>query len=233
MLTNTKFVERRYHVRPVMMKGEDATAFLLWYSSLLGQCLRLLSYATGALPHLRLRAFGPRPSLPPLCFGAAGRPYPALRRKSPAANHHGVGRVRRCSFTSYSFMVSVEINGSKRLLVFSAAGHVSREEVKQAAEEVRNALQDVAPGLRALIDFRWLESMRPSAASHIAEIMDALAEKQVASVIRIIPDPGKDIGLNILSQFHYARELPITTVETLVEALDRLTEQNAELAERN
>ncbi len=94
MLTNTKFVERRYHVRPVMMKGEDATAFLLWYSSLLGQCLRLLSYATGALPHLRLRAFGPRPSLPSLCFGAAGRPYRALRRKSPAANHHGVGRVR-------------------------------------------------------------------------------------------------------------------------------------------
>jgi len=130
-------------------------------------------------------------------------------------------------------MVSVEISESQRLLVFSAAGHVSREEVKQAAEEVRNALQDVAPGLRALTDFRWLDSIRPSAAPHIAEIMELLAEKQVASVIRIIPGPGKNIGLNILSQFHYARELPITTVETLVEALDRLVEQNAELAERN
>ena len=130
-------------------------------------------------------------------------------------------------------MVSVEISESKRLLVFSAAGHVSREEVKQAAEEVRNALQDVAPGLRALTDFRWLDSIRPSAAPHIAEIMELLAEKQVASVIRIIPGTGKNIGLNILSQFHYGRELPITTVETLVEALDRLVEQNAELAERN
>ena len=66
-------------------------------------------------------------------------------------------------------MVSVEINGSKRLLIISAAGHVSKEEVKHAAEKVRNALQDVAPGLRALTDFRWLESMRPSAASHIAD----------------------------------------------------------------
>ena len=130
-------------------------------------------------------------------------------------------------------MVSVEISESKRLLVFSAAGHVSREEVKQAAEEVRNALQDVAPGLRALTDFRWLDSIRPSAAPHIAEIMELLAEKQVASVIRIIPGPGKNVGLNILSQFRYARELPITTVETLVEALDRLVEQNAQLAERN
>jgi hypothetical protein len=125
-------------------------------------------------------------------------------------------------------MFSVETDKAKRLLVISAAGHVSKEEVKQAAEQVREALHDVSPGLRALTDFRWLESMRPSAAPHIAEIMDALAQKQVASVIRIIPDPGKDIGLNILSQFHYSRELSITTVETLVEALDSLIEQNAE-----
>jgi hypothetical protein len=124
-------------------------------------------------------------------------------------------------------MVSVEIDKAKRILVVSAAGHVSKEEVKEAAARVREALEDVAPGLRALTDFRWLESMRPSAAPYIAEIMDALAERQVASVIRIIPDPGKDIGLNILSQFHYNRDLPISTVETLVEALDRLLEQNA------
>jgi hypothetical protein len=129
-------------------------------------------------------------------------------------------------------MFSVETDKAKRLLVISVAGHVSKEEVKQAAEQVREALQDVAPGLRALTDFRWLESMRPSAAPHIAEIMDALAQKQVASVIRIIPDPGKDIGLNILSQFHYSRELPITTVETLVEALDSLLKQNAECEKR-
>ena len=34
--------------------------------------------------------------------------------------------------------------------------------------------------------------------------------------------------MNILSQFHYSHELPISTVETLVDALDRLLEQNAE-----
>jgi hypothetical protein len=125
-------------------------------------------------------------------------------------------------------MVSVETDRSKRLLVISAAGHVSKEEVKHAAEQVREVLQDVAPRFRVLTDFRWLQSMRSSAAPHIAEIMDALAEKQVASVIRIIPDPGKDIGLNILSRFHYSDELPISTVETLVDALDRLLEQNTE-----
>ena len=130
-------------------------------------------------------------------------------------------------------MVSVEIDRAKRLVIISAAGHVSEEEVEDAAEQLRKALQDVGPGSRALTDFRLLESIRPSASPHIADIMNALAEKQVASVIRIIPDPGKAVRLNILSQFRYAPELPITTVETLVEALDRLIEQKAEQERRD
>src|SRR5438094_4332122 len=50
----------------------------LGYSSLLGQCLRLVSYATGALPHLRLRAFHGRSSLPSLCYRIAGNSIAAL-----------------------------------------------------------------------------------------------------------------------------------------------------------
>ena len=127
-------------------------------------------------------------------------------------------------------MISVELNGSKRLLIVSAAGHVSTDEVKEAAVRLHEALQIVAPGLRALMDFRYLESIHPSAAPHISAIMKALAEKKVASVIRIIPDPGKDVGLKMLAQFRYNTELSISTVETLVEALDSLLEQNVEVA---
>ena len=47
-------------------------------SSLLGQCLRLVSYATGTLPHLRLRAFHRRSSLPSLCYRIAGNSVAAL-----------------------------------------------------------------------------------------------------------------------------------------------------------
>ena len=122
-------------------------------------------------------------------------------------------------------MVLVEIDKSKRLLVLNAAGHVSGEEVKRAANQVRDALRDAEPGLRALTDFRALESMQPSSIVYIAEIMEELANQQVASVIRIIRDPGDDLPFNILSQFHYSRELPITTVTTLVEALESLAQQ--------
>ena len=116
-------------------------------------------------------------------------------------------------------MYAVELDRSKRLLVISAAAKVTAEEAKMAAQRIREVLRDVAPGFHALADFRWLESMDPAAAQHIAAIMDALAEKNVASVTRVMPDPHKDIGLNILSQFHYGANVKIATFETLADAV--------------
>jgi anti-anti-sigma regulatory factor len=122
-------------------------------------------------------------------------------------------------------MYSVEIDRSKRLLVISALQQVTAEQAKLAAKQVRELVRDVAPGFRVLADFRWLESMDSAAAPHVAQIMDALAEKGVSSITRVMPDPHKDIGLNILSQFHYGPEIQIATFETLADALQSLTEQ--------
>jgi hypothetical protein len=122
-------------------------------------------------------------------------------------------------------MYSVEIDRSKRLLVISALQQVTAEEARLAAKQVRELVRDVAPGFRVLADFRWLESMDSAAAPHVARIMDAVAEKGVSSVTRVMPDPHKDIGLNILSQFHYGPEIQIATFETLADALQSLTEQ--------
>jgi len=121
-------------------------------------------------------------------------------------------------------MYTVELDRSKRLLVISAAQRVTAEQARQAAQQVRELLQDVAPGLRVLADFRWLESMDSATARHVADIMDVLTEKQAASVTRVIPDPHKDIGLNILSQFHYGPEIQIATFETLADALQSLVQ---------
>jgi hypothetical protein len=119
-------------------------------------------------------------------------------------------------------MYAVELDQSKRLLVISAAQRVTAEEANLAAQRIRELLHDVAPGFHVLADFRWLESMDPAAARHIAEIMDALAEKNVASVTRVMPDPHKDIGLNILSQFHYGPHVQIATFETFADALQNI-----------
>jgi anti-anti-sigma regulatory factor len=119
-------------------------------------------------------------------------------------------------------MYAVELDRSKRLLVISAAQKVTAEEAKMAARGIREVLQDVAPGLHVLADFRGLQSMDSAAAPHIAKMMDALAEKEVASVTRVMPDPHKDIGLNILSQFHYGPDVTITTFDTLADAVQSI-----------
>jgi hypothetical protein len=119
-------------------------------------------------------------------------------------------------------MYEVELDQSKRLLVISALQRVTADQAKLVAQRVRELLRDVAPGFRVLADFRWLDSMDSAAAPHVAEIMDALAEKGLASVTRVMPDPRKDIGLNILSQFHYGPEIEIATFETLADALQSM-----------
>ena len=119
-------------------------------------------------------------------------------------------------------MYAVELDRSKRLLVISASQRVTVEEAKLVSRRVRELVRDIDPGFRVLADFRWLDSMDSAAAGHVAEIMDALAEKGVASVTRVIPDPHKDIGLNILSQFHYGPEIEIATFDTLADALQSI-----------
>ena len=119
-------------------------------------------------------------------------------------------------------MYAVELDRSKRLLVISAAQTVTAEEAKMAAQRIREVLQDVAPGFQVLADFRGLQSMDSAAAPHIAKMMDALAGTEVASVTRVIPDPRKDIGLNILSQFHYGPDVTLTTFETLADAVQSI-----------
>ena len=119
-------------------------------------------------------------------------------------------------------MYAVELDRSKRLLVISAVGHVTAQQVKGVAQSVLELLQQTASGFHVLADFRWLESMDSTAAPDLAEIMDELSKKGVGSVTRVFSDPRKDIGLNILSQFHYEPNVSITTFETLADALQNI-----------
>jgi len=116
-------------------------------------------------------------------------------------------------------MYAVELDQSKQLLVISGGQRVTTREVNAVAQRVREVLQEVRPGFHVLADFRWLESMDSGAARHLAEIMDVLTEKGVGSVTRVVSDPHKDIGLNILSQFHYGANVKIATFETLADAV--------------
>ena len=85
-------------------------------------------------------------------------------------------------------------------------------------------MTEMEPGFRLLTDLSGLESMDTACAPEIGAIMDLLAEKQVGTVVRVVPDPHKDIGLNILSLFHYGPEVRLITCENLTAALQTLSD---------
>jgi hypothetical protein len=120
-------------------------------------------------------------------------------------------------------MFSVEADDSDRLLKINWSDIVTVDEMRECADQLRPLIAAMRPGFRLLGDLTGLVSMDPAGASYIAAIMDLLAAKQVGFIVRVIPDPRKDIGLNILSYFHYGPEVRVETYERLADALQRLS----------
>jgi hypothetical protein len=57
-----------------------------------------------------------------------------------------------------------------------------------------------------------------NAKQSIEKIMELLNKSGVSKVIRVIPDPKKDIGFNIMSLFHYSAGVAIHTYKSYREA---------------
>lgn len=121
-------------------------------------------------------------------------------------------------------MFQAEVDQAKNLLKISYGQHVGPEDTERAKEEILALLADVRSGFRLLTDLSALESMDLECVPHIQSVMDQCNKKGVEMVVRVIPDPEKDIGLNILSLFHYGRRVRLVTCETLAEAQKILAE---------
>jgi hypothetical protein len=81
---------------------------------------------------------------------------------------------------------------------------------------------ELSAGFRLLSDLSAVEFLEKDCDKEIARAMELFDEKGVSLVVRVIPDPSKDIGLKILALFHYA-DLPQTvTCANMVEAAKAL-----------
>ena len=104
------------------------------------------------------------------------------------------------------------------LLRIRYIGHVTAGGMKACCSEVERLLPRMVRGFTVLTDLSRLESMDLDCVPHLAKIMDLCRIRSIGTVVRIIPDSRKDIGLNILSVLHYRRGVRIVTCETLAEA---------------
>ena len=119
-------------------------------------------------------------------------------------------------------MISFEPNVARNLLEIRYGGVVRAEETEKGLEQLRASLAKLEIGFRVLVDLTALESMDVKCAPSVETAMDLCNEKGASTVVRIIPDPRRDIGLQIMSTFHYAGDVQIFTCETLAQADDLL-----------
>jgi len=115
-------------------------------------------------------------------------------------------------------MIEASIDNSTNLLKVVYGGHVGAEETKQSLAQVEPMVMQMRPGFRLLSDLRNLQSMDLGCVPYIEQVMDLCDDREIGMVVRVIPDPHKDIGLNIMSLFHYRRGVRIVTCETIEEA---------------
>ena len=115
-------------------------------------------------------------------------------------------------------MVTVSVDESKNLLTVTFAQQVGLEEAKLYLQKIEPALARLRPDFKLLVDLSSLDSMDFSCASYIDQAMDLCNQKGVAMVVRVIPDPHKDIGFHVMSYCHYSGDVQIITCENMGEA---------------
>lgn len=124
-------------------------------------------------------------------------------------------------------MFTVKVDQSRNALTISYGSRVTPDETRLCGQEVRLALEILEPGFRLIVDLTELQTMEVACSPLVADIMEKCNAAGVAEVVRIIPDPTRDIGLQILSYFHYSEEVDIRTYPSIAEATAVLDEEAA------
>jgi hypothetical protein len=113
-------------------------------------------------------------------------------------------------------------NKARRLLCLSYIQRVRSGELKRGREDIKTLLADLPPGFRLLVDLSQLEAMEFDCMKEIGRTMELFDRSGVGMIVRVIPDPSKDIGLSILTLFHYPHHPHIVTCKTMTEAAELL-----------
>ena len=119
-------------------------------------------------------------------------------------------------------MYLLTINKPKNLILFSLIGSVQTKELHQARSEAAQLLDGLSPGFTFVTDFTNVESLSSDVAPEIGLLMELSEKREVGLVIRVVPDSSKDIGMNILTTFHYHQPPRVITCQSMLEAAEAL-----------
>ncbi len=119
-------------------------------------------------------------------------------------------------------MLLATINKQHRLLHINYLCKVTVPELERGYEELKSLINELPDGFILFADLGRMESLDPAGAGIIGQTMELLDHSGLERIVRLLPDPSKDIGFNILSIFHYTNRRPTVTCDTMKAALRAL-----------
>ena len=103
----------------------------------------------------------------------------------------------------------------KNLITIKYEKIVDVKDVRILYTTLQAMLPKCEKGFKLLADLSLVEIMEEDVLPLIKKVMDLCNRHGVSEVIRIIPDPDKDIGLNIMSFFHYSKDVKVVNCQSL------------------
>lgn len=122
--------------------------------------------------------------------------------------------------TPRMYSLSIDKTGNKLVITFKDDFDLGQAE--QLYAQLQDNIATLKKGFSMFVDLTSLGHMELSARPCIEKTMDLFNKHGVAKVVRIIPDPKKDIGFNIMSLFHYSDGVSIQTYASYQEAVENL-----------
>lgn len=114
--------------------------------------------------------------------------------------------------------MAVSVDENRNLLEIGFAGCIAVTDFGAAELAVRAALAKLRPGFTVLSDLTALDAMDLDCVAPLTKMMDLFKASGVQTAVRVISDPEKDIGFNILAITHYRRGVKVITCATRAEA---------------
>lgn len=115
----------------------------------------------------------------------------------------------------------ITVDPARNLVRTRYAGRITAAAMQAAAIRIEALLPKLKPGFSALTDFSQVDSMDLDCVPHLTRIMDLCRDHGIATLVRVLPDPKKDIGINILSVVHYARRKIVKVTADTIEDAER------------
>jgi len=116
-------------------------------------------------------------------------------------------------------MVSCSVDDCGEILTITYMDAVEPDQVELCRRAIRDKMQHLKPGFALLIDLTNMESMDQECAQVLGATIELCSSREMAVAVWVIPDPRKDIGLNLIARFHCWTPVRTHTRHNLAEAM--------------